>query len=286
VERSPSGRSRMQDIRPPGEIAGLSTAAKALAGFTYDAQLASVYDVGQASEPETLELWIQRFKHHARRTGQQSVLDLGCGTGVFAPALAEGFGGPVFAVEPSDHMRAVAERSRPHPRVRYLKGSAEAIPLPDTSCDLVLMFLVLQHVVDREAAAREVRRVLKSGGILLVAGRYRGEPTPRAWSRYFPRADEIELESLPTLKEAESVFAAAQLDIVAVERVRFVVSRSMRSYVERIKLRPISAFRHLSEEEFAAGLAALEAEAADEELPRPVYQEANLLVFRRPAEEL
>jgi ubiquinone/menaquinone biosynthesis C-methylase UbiE len=259
----------------------LKISTNALAGFQYDERLAAVYDEGQAMEPETLELWIQRFQHYAPQGSGQSVLDLGCGTGAFAPVLAEAFGGPVFAVEPSDHMRAVAERARPHPQVTYLKGSAEEIPLPEGSCDLVLMYLVLQHLADPEAAAREIRRVLQPGGVLLIAGRFRGQETPRAWSRYFLQADALEEQSLPTVDETESIFTAAGFDLVTVERLRFVVAKDLRSYLERIRLRPISSFQHLSDQDFAAGIAALEADVAREKLPRPVQQEADLMVFRR-----
>ncbi len=258
----------------------MRASAKALAGFAYDQRLASVYDEGQAMLPETRELWLQRFEHHAGQRRPQSVLDLGCGTGAFAPALAEAFGGPVFAVEPSDHMRAVAECSRPHPQVSYLRGRAEDIPLPSDRCDLALMYLVLQHVADRAAAAREVYRILKADGRLLIAGRFRGEPTPRAWSRYFPKANAIEEASLPTVEETRALFADASLELLASDRIRFVVCRDHRDYLERLSLRPISSFQHLSDEEFVAGIAALKADVA-RELPGPVEQEANLLVFRR-----
>jgi ubiquinone/menaquinone biosynthesis C-methylase UbiE len=253
-----------------------------LAGLTYDAKLASVYDEGQAMDPETRRLWVARFLHHAGPARPQRVLDLGCGTGAFTPDLADAFGGPVFAVEPSADMRSIAERTRPHPRVTYLDGCAERIPLPDRSCDFVLMYLVLQHVADKASTVREVFRVLNPAGRLLVAGRFRGEPTPRAWSPYFPRADAIEQQSLPTIKEAKAVLGEGGLVFMAQERVRFVVCGSLRTYVERVRLRAVSAFRYLSDEEFAAGIAALEAAAEEDGGARPVEQEADLLVFRRP----
>ena len=71
-----------------------------------------------------------------------TVLDLGSGTGRFTPMLADTFGGPTYGVEPSARMRQVAAG---HPGVSYLPGSAERIPLGDGTCDLVVMFLMLQH---------------------------------------------------------------------------------------------------------------------------------------------
>lgn len=257
------------------------SAAGPLAGQAYDHRLSSVYDEGQAHEPETFELWMQRFRRHAGEGGVKAILDLGSGTGRFDPALAEAFGSYVFGVEPSQDMRAIAERLRPHPRVTYLDGSAESIPLPDHSCDLALMFLVLQHISDRPASAMELGRVLKPGGRLLIAGRFRGEPTPRAWARYFPRANEIEEKSLPTAEETKVIFSGAGLELLTLDRIRIRICGSLATYLERIKLRPISSLQHLSDKEFRAGVAALEADVAREVVPKPVLQDADLMVFHR-----
>lgn len=265
----------------PGRQARSGRAATPLTGLTYDERLASVYDRGQAMEAETLELWVERIRRHSGPVTPRSVLDLGCGTGVFCPALAEVFGSSVIGMEPSEHMRAVARSLRPHPSVAYVEGCAERIPLPDGFCDLVLMFLVLQHVSDRQAAADEIARVLRPGGRLLVAGRFRDEPTPRGWSKYFPSANLVEERSLPTIVETVHVLAAAGLHLAGAERVRFMVCRSLREYTERVRLRSVSAFEHLSDEDFEVGMAALESEAALETIPHPVEQEADLLVFER-----
>lgn len=254
-----------------------------LAGQSYDKRLSSVYDEGQHVEPDTFHLWLTLFQRHAREGTPQAVLDLGCGTGVFDPALADAFGGPVFGVEPSEHMRAIAQRVRPHPLVTYMNGGAERVPVADCSCDMVLMFLVLQHLTDRPAAAVEVSRVMKPESRLLIAGRFRGEPTPRAWPKYFPRADDMEELSVPTLNETRAMFEKAGLELLVVERVRFKICDSLPQYLQRVRLRTVSAFEHLSDEEFAAGLARLEADAALETNPQPVFQDAHLIVFEKPA---
>ena len=65
-----------------------------LAGLSNDERLSSVYDEGQHVEPDTFRLCLNLFRQHAREGTPQSVLDLGCGTGVFDPAHADAFGGP------------------------------------------------------------------------------------------------------------------------------------------------------------------------------------------------
>jgi len=272
-----------------GHDEGLAGAAQPgpLAAMTYDERVSSAYDAAQRDEPAaTFAMWMDRFVHHADKRRPLSVLDLGSGTGKFTAALADAFGGPVVGIEPSPHMRAVAERDRSHPLVSYSDGSADRIPLHDGSCDLVLMFLVLQHVADRAAAAVEIARVLGPGGRLLIVNHFRGEPTPRAWAAYFPRAREIEESSLPTVDEAKAMFAPAGVGFVDLDRRLISVCPSLRAYLERIRLRSISSLECLSEDEFTAGLAALEADVARETVPRPVEQLADLMVLEKFVDHL
>jgi ubiquinone/menaquinone biosynthesis C-methylase UbiE len=139
-----------------------------------------------------LALWIDTFVRHAPSERPLAVLDLGSGTGRFTPALAEAFGGPVYGVEPSQKMRAVAEKHAAHSAVRYVGGSAESIPLRSMSVDLVLMYLSFHHVQDREATASEVARVLRPGGRVLLRSTFSDRIFELEWMRYFPRMREIE----------------------------------------------------------------------------------------------
>ena len=90
------------------------------------------------------------------------VLDLGAGTGKLTAALVA-VGAEVIAVEPDPGMRA--ELRRGLPAVRALPGSAEAIPLPDASVDVVLAGHAM-HWFDMDVAGPEIARVLAPGGIL------------------------------------------------------------------------------------------------------------------------
>ncbi|USQ86302.1 class I SAM-dependent methyltransferase [Streptomyces phaeoluteigriseus] len=90
------------------------------------------------------------------------VLDLGAGTGKLTAALVA-LGADVTAVEPDPAM--LTELRRALPAVRALRGSAEAIPLPDASVDAVLAGNAM-HWFDMAVAGPEVARVLAPGGIL------------------------------------------------------------------------------------------------------------------------
>jgi SAM-dependent methyltransferase len=90
------------------------------------------------------------------------VLDLGAGTGKLTTTLVA-LGAEVVAVEPDPAM--LSELRRALPAVRALPGSAEAVPLPDTSVDAVLAGNAL-HWFDMAIAGPELARILVPDGIL------------------------------------------------------------------------------------------------------------------------
>ncbi len=90
------------------------------------------------------------------------VLDLGAGTGKLTATLIA-LGAEVIAVEPDPAM--LKELRRVLPAVHALPGSAEAVPLPDTSVDAVLAGNAL-HWFDMDLAGPEIARVLVPDGIL------------------------------------------------------------------------------------------------------------------------
>ncbi len=97
-----------------------------------------------------------------------AVLDLGCGGGFMAAALAQR-GSIVTGVDPSEGAIASARRhaERENLRVDYRVGSGERLPCAENSYDVVVCVDVLEHVEDVDAVLREVRRVLRPSGMLL-----------------------------------------------------------------------------------------------------------------------
>jgi SAM-dependent methyltransferase len=94
----------------------------------------------------------------------ETVLDLAAGTGKLTRVLVERFR-RVIAVEPLDAMRTVGARLVPE--AEWLDGTAEAIPLPDASVDAAFVAEAF-HWFDSAAAARELARVVRPGGILVL----------------------------------------------------------------------------------------------------------------------
>ncbi|MFJ8196811.1 class I SAM-dependent methyltransferase [Streptomyces sp. NPDC096152] len=104
------------------------------------------------------------------------VLDVGCGTGYLTRRMAARTGpeGEVTGVDPSPTVLAHARRKggggRDAAPCVYREGIAEALDLPDASFDTVVTSLMLHHLPEdlRPKALREMRRVLRPGGRLLV----------------------------------------------------------------------------------------------------------------------
>jgi SAM-dependent methyltransferase len=96
------------------------------------------------------------------------VVDLGAGTGKLTRGLVA-LGHRVTAVEPLPEMRAHIG-----PPARVLAGSAEAIPLPDASADVIVCAQAF-HWFDQPVALREIARVLRPGGRIGILWNVRDE---------------------------------------------------------------------------------------------------------------
>jgi arsenite methyltransferase len=182
--------------------------------------------------------------HLALQPGE-AVLDLGSGGGIdcFLAAGKVGTQGRVIGVDMTPEMlaraRANAEKTG-HANVEFREGRLEALPVEDASIDAVTSNCVINLVPDKAAVFREVARVLKPGGRLVISdiildGRLPESVEKDVWAyvgcvagalqreRYFGMLEEAGLGSLEILKDVDFLAAIAGS---APEEVREFLSRT------------------------------------------------------------
>ena len=131
------------------------------------------------------------------RSGQR-VLDLGCGEGAFTAVLAAA-GAQAVGVEVAE--RAVARARAAHPGLQFVHVPIEQpLPFADGSFDVVWVSEVLEHVADTARFLSEARRVLVTGGTLLLTTPAAG----RLWAlRHWPpdaRSDHLRFYTARSLR--------------------------------------------------------------------------------------
>jgi SAM-dependent methyltransferase len=146
-------------------------------------KVAESYDRGRPTYPRDAVEWLVG-------TPPRSVLELGAGTGKLTRTLVE-LGHDVHATEPDEAMLEVLRRNLPD--VRSSLGSAERIPAPDLSYDVVVVGQAF-HWFDAEKALHEISRVLNPGGTLALAWNQRDESIP--WVRKLGRIIDRPVESM------------------------------------------------------------------------------------------
>jgi len=107
-----------------------------------------------------------------RREGPKAppncILDVGCGTGrLLRAASAYWPEAQLWGVDPAAQM--VSEATRLNPKATFKLASAEILPFPDQSADIVLSSLSFHHWADHQQGLHEIARVLRPGGYLCLA---------------------------------------------------------------------------------------------------------------------
>lgn len=140
------------------------------------------------------------------------VLDVGCGTGALLSEMVVRvpYADTFVGVDPAPRMLEVARR-RVDPRIRLVRGFAEALPFPDASFDLVLTSTSFDHWRDQAAGAAELARVVGDNGRVVLVDlaaawlpRHGRARSPRAVRRLL---DEAGL----TLERRETVYRLGAL---------------------------------------------------------------------------
>jgi ubiquinone/menaquinone biosynthesis C-methylase UbiE len=226
---------------------------------------------------ENLAFWVPHLIAAAQIEPGQRVLDVGCGTGGFARAIAEVVPAAVTGVDPSARFLAFARGLPPLERgaVAWRVGSAEALPVADASVDHVLLSLVLHQLRRPTDALAEAFRALAPGGRVLVRTIAPEDVGERVPGRYVPAMAAADAERMPPLDTIERWLGEA--GFVATARRRVLRDKTLRLADEERHLRveARSRYRFLSPGELDTGVRLMRADAqahGDHWIdPRPTY---------------
>jgi SAM-dependent methyltransferase len=216
-------------------------------------------DAGQYAAHRKLHAGVLAELARDGRLGPASrAVEVGCGTGNYARALAERTGCSVLGLDPSSGMLAHARRQPG--LLGWLLARAEDLPLVSSSTDLIFSVDVIHHVADPAAFFRQAARVLRQGGrVCTVTDSEEIIRQREILSGYFPETVAVELKRYPKLAALEAWATASGLaafDVVTLEEPYAL--ESARPFRDRA----YSSLHLISDEAWQAGLARLEADLA------------------------
>jgi SAM-dependent methyltransferase len=173
----------------------------------------------------------------------QTLLDVGCGIGEAVRTLARQVGpdGRVVGLDPNESFLADA-RSRPENEglgVHFQRGDAHELPFPDSTFDGCLSTLVFVHLADPAGALREMVRVTRSGGTIVLRENDYGT---MAIDSAHPEVTRVILQSRCEMyvngwmgRQLPRLFAEAELEDITVEPT-VIVQRDFVAIEKRLGL--------------------------------------------------
>jgi SAM-dependent methyltransferase len=226
---------------------------------------------------ENLAFWVPLLIECAQIKAGHRVLDVGCGTGGFARAIAETSSASVTGIDYSERFIAFA-RGAPVPPwgvIEWKVGSAEALPVADASFDRVLLSLVLHQLQHPELAVEEAFRALVSGGRVVVRTFAPEDVVDRVPGRFFPTIAAADTERMPSLDAIESWLRDAGFMVTERRRVLRNKRLNLKAEERQLLVEVRGRYSFVSASELDAGRRRMRAEAKLNGCrwidPRPTY---------------
>jgi ubiquinone/menaquinone biosynthesis C-methylase UbiE len=208
------------------------------------------YDKGRSGE--NVEFWAQEVVKLARLDENSTVLDLGCGTGIYTIGIGLQASAPMCGLDPSSGMLRQARVKTAS--VHWFNAVGEAIPFRPGVFDCVFSSQVWHHIVDKQGAANECGRILKPGGAVVIRTISHQQLRRKVVFDFFPEILDNQLRVYPSEEDFDGYFANA--GFASTEHLAYELERYQPAseFIEIARKRLWSMFRPISEGGLEAGV--------------------------------
>lgn len=226
-----------------------------------------------------------RFIHHLNPKSWQKFLDIGCGTGNYTSAFLQ-MSLDFVGMDPSMYMLSKAKEN--FPNGNWMQGAAEKTGLASKSIDGITGSLTIHHWVDLEVAFKELHRILKPNGRLILFTSTPMQMKGYWLNAYFPKMLRDSIDQMPSLELITSALHKSGFQVLGSEEY-FVLPELKDLFLYSGKHRPhlyldaqvrqgISSFSDLSNiEEVRSGLARLTHDIKSNRIQQEIDRHKNNL---------
>ncbi len=183
------------------------------------------------------------------------VLEVGCGTGHWVQELT-GRARCIAGLDPSRAMLSVAREAGKD--ALLIRGEAECLPCRDRSLDRVFTLNAIHHFHDRAAFVREVRRVLRPGGSVMIAGLDPHRGLDRWWVYdHFPSSLGADRARYPSAESIRAMLVAngfVGMETTIAQHIPAAVPFQQAQEMGLVDRRSTSQLMVIADDEYEAGL--------------------------------
>ncbi len=188
-----------------------------------------------------------------------ALLDIGCGTGNYADVMQRLTHAHVSGLDQSAGMLGKARQK--NAQVDFRLGDAQQMPFGEASFDFVYMTDVIHHVPDINRLFAEIARVLKPRGQTCIATQSHAQIERRPIAQFFPGTVTIDKGRYPDIPQIVTAASAHGLALRRVETVHEGTPVVLdQHFLAQVRSRAFSMLHLISDEEYARGLAQVEAQ--------------------------
>jgi ubiquinone/menaquinone biosynthesis C-methylase UbiE len=230
-----------------------------------EADYADSFEKYRSQETEGVAALVQAVLRYVPSSPRARVVDIGCGPGRYALVLASATEARIFATDLSPAMIRKGKEKDDARGVSWFLSDACHLPFSDRSFDVILLFLVLHVVKDVKKAMEEGYRILRPGGHCFVLTRSHWQLDRETLFRFFPEARKLNKRRMPSLTRLKALAGEIGFHHLRAEAFTETVTYSCVAFLEKVRSKPNTSLRSMSDEDFRRGYTSLERAMAGQE---------------------